>query len=250
VELALPVIITGIDALGRPFQERTCTAIINCHGCCYEAERLVRRGAWVNLEVPQDDKRRKSRAIRARIVSVHSHGLGSYTFGVELETAGNLWKIALPPGDWFPFPEPKDSPAEFPATTGPESRDVRALPVPSEKLTYVREIASSMKLQPVTAETGVAEDRRRERRTRVSRPVLARPSDPQYKEELETTINASRDGLYFKTHAKHYYVGMKLGVTIGYAPHDPCNASSFGNVVRIDRLNDGSLGVAVRILLR
>ena len=29
---AVPLTVTGVDALGRPFQERTSTLIINCHG--------------------------------------------------------------------------------------------------------------------------------------------------------------------------------------------------------------------------
>jgi hypothetical protein len=92
-------------------------------------------------------------------------------------------------------------------------------------------------------------DRRADRRIKIARLTLVRPSDPKYKEEARTTLNASRDGLYFTTHAKHYYVGMRLSVTLGYAPNDPCNSASFGEVVRIERLKDGKCGIAVRILL-
>jgi hypothetical protein len=68
-----------------------------------------------------------------------------------------------------------------------------------------------MKEQEITARAGKAviaplleEERRLGRRVKVSRPLLARPSDPQYIEEVQTTLNASRDGLYFTTRAKHY----------------------------------------------
>lgn len=93
-------------------------------------------------------------------------------------------------------------------------------------------------------------ERRASRRFKISGPTLARPSNPKYKEEVETTLNTSGDGLYFTTRAKHYYVGMRLSVTFGYAPSDTCNSASFGQVVRIDRLENGRAGIAVQILLR
>src|ERR1700680_94668 len=92
-------------------------------------------------------------------------------------------------------------------------------------------------------------DRRADRRVKISRPTLIHPSDPKYKEEVHTTLNASRDGLYFTTRATHYYVRMRLKVTLGYAPKDPCNSVCFGEVVRIEQLEDGSFGIAVRILV-
>jgi hypothetical protein len=95
----------------------------------------------------------------------------------------------------------------------------------------------------------VEKDRRAERRVKISRLTLVRPSDPKYKEQVHTTLNASRDGLYFTTGAKHYYIGMRLRVTSGYAPNDPCNSVSFGEVVRIERLKDSRFGIAVRILV-
>ena len=93
-------------------------------------------------------------------------------------------------------------------------------------------------------------ERRRGRRLKLSRALLARPSDPQYTEEVQTTLNSSRDGLYFTTRAKHYHVGMRLSVTLGYAPTDPCNSASLGEIVRIEKLKDGSFGIAVQIVLR
>src|SRR5580704_2398535 len=35
---AVPLAVTGVDALGRPFTERTSTLIINCHGCRYQSK--------------------------------------------------------------------------------------------------------------------------------------------------------------------------------------------------------------------
>src|SRR2546426_8668259 len=38
---AVPLTVAGVDALGRPFQERTSTLIINCHGCRYQSKHYV-----------------------------------------------------------------------------------------------------------------------------------------------------------------------------------------------------------------
>lgn len=94
------------------------------------------------------------------------------------------------------------------------------------------------------------QEKRASRRVKISRSVLTRPSDPRYKEEVEVTSNTSRDGLYFSTHAKHYRVGMHVGIVLGYTPNDRCNSTSYGEIVRIDRLEDGSLGVAIHIQMR
>jgi len=62
----------------------------------------------------------------------------------------------------------------------------------------------------------VAESERRfNRRVKLSRPLLARPSNPKYAEEVQTTLNTSRDGDYFKTRLKHYYMGMSVSAILG-----------------------------------
>lgn len=67
---------------------------------------------------------------------------------------------------------------------------------------------------------------RRSRRIKISQPVRLRPSDPNYTEEVQTTVNLSRDGLYFTTALKHYYVGMQVRVTVPYRPSDPVHKVS------------------------
>jgi hypothetical protein len=93
-------------------------------------------------------------------------------------------------------------------------------------------------------------EHRASQRVKISRPVLTRPSDPKYKEEVQVTLNTSRDGLYFRTRLKHYHVGMRVTAILGYIPDDRCNSTSLGKVVRIDRLEDGSFGIAVHIEMR
>jgi hypothetical protein len=88
-------------------------------------------------------------------------------------------------------------------------------------------------MKKITTETAVIapapkHERRASRRVMISRPLLARPSDPKYKEEVQVTLNTSRDGLYFTTRVKHYYVGMRVSVILGYTPNDRCNSRSLG----------------------
>jgi len=93
-------------------------------------------------------------------------------------------------------------------------------------------------------------ERRLGNRVKMSKPMLARPTDPKFKEEIVTTLNVSRYGLYFETRAEHYYLGMHLNVIFPYAPEDPVTAPVLGVVVRVDKLTEGNLGVAIRLAMR
>src|ERR1700704_5967185 len=104
---AVPLTVTGVDALGRPFQERTSTLIINCHGCRYQSKHYVLKNMWVYFEVPHPEAGRPPRSVRARVTWIQRPRTVRELFqiGVELEAPGNLWGIAFPQHDWFPFPE-------------------------------------------------------------------------------------------------------------------------------------------------
>ena len=104
---AVPLTVTGVDALGRPFQERTSTLIINCHGARYQSKHYVLKNMWVTLEVPHNETGREPRMVRGRVTWIQRPRTVRELFqvGVELEVSGNVWGIAFPPGDWFPFPE-------------------------------------------------------------------------------------------------------------------------------------------------
>jgi hypothetical protein len=93
-------------------------------------------------------------------------------------------------------------------------------------------------------------ERRRNRRVKLSQPVRLRPTDTFYTEEVQTTLTVSRDGLYFTTALNHYHVRMRVRVTFPYHPSDPVSTEYVAEVVRVERLNDGRFGVAVRFLLR
>jgi hypothetical protein len=170
---AVPLTVTGVDALGRPFQERTSTLIINCHGARYQSKHYVLKNMWITLEVPHNESGRDARSVRARVTWIQRPRTVRELFqiGVELEVSGNVWGIAFPPGDWFPFPEsstapqleipaPSETPQEIAETEdwstpggmpaaqvpGPESAEdnVRVLPLPASgdaSLQLARQVA-------------------------------------------------------------------------------------------------------------
>jgi len=100
---AVPLAVTGVDALGRPFTERTSTLIINCHGCRYQSKHYVLKNMWVTLEVPNAEANQPPRTVRGRVAWIQRPRTVRQLFQValELEVPGNTWGIAFPPPDWF-----------------------------------------------------------------------------------------------------------------------------------------------------
>ena len=100
---AVPLAVTGVDALGRPFTERTSTLIINCHGCRYQSKHYVLKNMWVTLEVPHPEAGQTPRTVRGRVAWIQRPRTVRQLFQValELEVPGNTWGIAFPPPDWF-----------------------------------------------------------------------------------------------------------------------------------------------------
>jgi hypothetical protein len=100
---AVPLAVTGVDALGRPFTERTSTLIINCHGCRYQSKHYVLKNMWVTLEVPHPETGLAPRTVRGRVAWIQRPRTVRQLFQValELETPGNTWGIAFPPPDWL-----------------------------------------------------------------------------------------------------------------------------------------------------
>jgi hypothetical protein len=104
---AVPLTISGVDALGRQFEEHTETVIISCHGCRYLSKHYVLKNMWVLLEVPHTETGQQPCKVRARVSWIQRPRTVRELFqiGVELETSGNFWGLALPPGDWLPHPD-------------------------------------------------------------------------------------------------------------------------------------------------
>jgi hypothetical protein len=104
---AVPLTVSGIDALGRPFLERTSTLVINCHGCRYQSKHYVLKNMWVTIEVPHPDSGSAPRVARGRVMWIQRPRTVRELFqvGIELEVPGNLWGIAFTPPDWFALPQ-------------------------------------------------------------------------------------------------------------------------------------------------
>jgi len=104
---AVPLVVTGVDALGRPFVERTSSLIINCHGCRYQSKHYVLKNMWVTMEIPHAETGQPPRTVRGRVAWIQRPRTVRQLFQValELEVSGNVWGIAFPPEDWTAFPE-------------------------------------------------------------------------------------------------------------------------------------------------
>jgi hypothetical protein len=123
---AVPIVVTGVDALGQPFKERTTTVMVNCHGCKYQSKHYVPKNSIVNLEIPQLEPGAPPKTTPGRVVWVQRPRTVRELFqiGLEFEIAGNVWGIAFPPDDWFPLP------SEEPIVTTAPPQAARPAPPP------------------------------------------------------------------------------------------------------------------------
>jgi hypothetical protein len=88
-------------------------------------------------------------------------------------------------------------------------------------------------------------ERRRSPRTGVAQFMRVRPVNSDFPVEYCTTFNVSGTGVYLKTSAAHYFLGMTVGLTRDFVADDPSSEEIMSAVVRIDKLEDGRFGVAV-----
>jgi len=102
---AVPLTVKGVDALGRPFIERTSSLIINCHGCRFQSKHYVLKNMWVTLEIPRPETGQSPRQVRGRVAWIQRPRTVRQLFQValELELPGNVWGIGFPPEDWASF---------------------------------------------------------------------------------------------------------------------------------------------------
>jgi hypothetical protein len=91
---------------------------------------------------------------------------------------------------------------------------------------------------------------RRFRRVECSLPIHVRQVGQSASgvRDVCITQNISRDGLYFKSALLSYREGMRL--TITFVRHSDlfASASYTAQIVRVDKIEDGSVGVAVRLV--
>src|SRR5256886_16910100 len=64
---AVPLLVTGVGALGRPFVERTSSLVINCHGCRYQSKHYRPKNMWGTMENPHPETGQPPRTAPARL---------------------------------------------------------------------------------------------------------------------------------------------------------------------------------------
>src|SRR5579864_1086500 len=118
---AVPLVVTGVDALDGPFVVRNSLLIVKCHGGRYQSKRYVLKNMWVTLEIPHPETGQPPRAVRGRVAWIQRPRTVRQLFlvALELEVSGNVWGIAFPPEDWFAFPEGLQVPATLEGTPEP-----------------------------------------------------------------------------------------------------------------------------------
>jgi hypothetical protein len=90
-------------------------------------------------------------------------------------------------------------------------------------------------------------DRRISSRINQSQIIRIRPADPQFVEEIRTTLDVSWDGLYFATSLGHYSPGMVVYITRNFRTSDPAEREKEGAVLRVDKLKRDRWGIAVHL---
>src|SRR5438445_8152706 len=93
---------------------------------------------------------------------------------------------------------------------------------------------------------------RRNRRVEAASPIEVRQTEDPANEitDMCVTDNISREGLYFKSDHLSYRQGMRL--TVSFLRHSDFfapNAGYTGQILRVDKTEDGRLGVAVKLLV-
>ena len=104
---AVPITVTGVDALGQPFKERTTTVMVNCHGCKYQSKHYVPKNSVITLDIPRVEPGSHPRQVVGRVIWVQRPRTVRELFqiGLEFDVPGNVWGIAFPPADWFALPD-------------------------------------------------------------------------------------------------------------------------------------------------
>jgi hypothetical protein len=98
------------------------------------------------------------------------------------------------------------------------------------------------------AASAAQQERRQKRRARVSREMRIQPANFNEGsfEEVRSTLNISRDGLYFLTPHDRYRTGMRLSITAAAECATEGAYEHVGEVVRVHR-QVGGFGVAVAL---
>lgn len=96
------------------------------------------------------------------------------------------------------------------------------------------------------------DERRSSHRCKLTQMLRVRPSDPEVEhfEEIRGTTSLSRSGVYFRGEVKDYHLGMRLFVTLPYSEQAAAmNREYLAEVVRLDKLDSGLIGVGIKLLM-
>jgi HAMP domain-containing protein len=126
LSISIPIVISGVDALGQEFSESVRTLVVNKHGGKILTTRHLAMGAEVLIE-----NRAVGAVAKAGVAWLsEKHSAGDlHHVGLQLLEAQNVWGIAFPPEDWSgePAEEQRAGPGSPPAeehagATGAETR--------------------------------------------------------------------------------------------------------------------------------
>jgi hypothetical protein len=110
--------------------------------------------------------------------------------------------------------------------------------------------AQSSNLKTIVAPT--REERRKRMRTRMALAARLRSTDPREGslKQVVRTLNSSRDGIYFSVPRLDFSEQMRLRIVFPFnSEHDSMSTlEEFGQIVRVDQLPNGDLGVAIALL--
>ena len=93
-------------------------------------------------------------------------------------------------------------------------------------------------------------EKRNNPRAKLARKLRVRPSDAYEDdfEEVATSANVSKRGIYFHTELQSYRVALRLFVTYPFTSmSDPMSTEWIAEVVRVDQLPGNKRGVAIHL---
>jgi hypothetical protein len=155
---AVPITVTGVDALGQPFKERTTTVMVNCHGCKYQSKHYVPKNSIVTLDIPRPQAAGPARSVQGRVVWVQRPRTVRELFqiGLEFEIAGNVWGIAFPPEDWFSHPDDESAEISAPSEQAASPEPKSAPPPPSSAQQPTADAPMAPEIPPVPPASSAA----------------------------------------------------------------------------------------------
>ncbi|HEX9759443.1 MAG TPA: hypothetical protein VGA40_00910, partial [Candidatus Acidoferrales bacterium] len=101
----VPITVSGKDALGQEFTERTSTVAVNVHGAAFNSSHYVLRDTVLTIELAGAKPGDAPHQARCKVIRANRPQKSGEPFrvAVQLEHPENIWGVALPPKDWKPF---------------------------------------------------------------------------------------------------------------------------------------------------